>query len=49
MLAGDVYVVLTEITAAGIGGLIASVALVLLVGLWHALPTISRLQRSRRN
>jgi len=48
-LAGDVYVVLTEITAsARIGGLAASVALVLLVGLWHALPTVSRLQRSRR-
>jgi hypothetical protein len=38
-LAGDVYVVITKILSSATGGLIAgAVALVLLVGLWHAYP-----------
>jgi hypothetical protein len=48
-LAGDVYVVLTEITAsATIGAVIAGFSLVFLVSLWHALPLVSRLRRPRR-
>jgi Family of unknown function (DUF6328) len=48
-LAGDVYVVLAQISASAfIGALIAGTALILLVGLWHALPLISRRQRRAR-
>jgi hypothetical protein len=44
-LAGDVYVVLTEITAsARVGASIAGVALVFLVGLWHVFPVVVRLR-----
>ena len=44
-LAGDVYVVLTEITtSARIGASIAGVALVFLVGLWHVFPVVVRLR-----
>lgn len=47
-LAGDVYVVFVEITASPIIGiLVACIALVLIVGLWHALPLVSRLQHRR--
>ena len=43
-LAGDTYVVLTEITASAVAGaLIAGAALLLLVGLWHAFPAVVRL------
>jgi hypothetical protein len=42
-LAGDIYVVFTEITAsATIGAFVAVVALIFLVGLWHAFPLVSR-------
>jgi len=47
-LAGDVYVVLTEITtSARIGASIAGAALVFLVGLclWHVFPVVVRLRR----
>jgi hypothetical protein len=48
-LAGDVYVVFTEITASAmIGALAAGIALVLLVGLWHAFPFVRRLRQFRR-
>jgi len=47
-LAGDVYVVLTEITtSARIGVAIAGGALVLLVGLWHVFPVVARLRRDQ--
>jgi hypothetical protein len=47
-LAGDVYVVLTEITtSAKIGASITGVALVFLVGLWHVFPIVVRLQRDQ--
>jgi hypothetical protein len=47
-LAGDVYVVLTEITtSAKIGASIAGVALVFLVGLWHVFPVVVRLRRDQ--
>jgi hypothetical protein len=47
-LAGDVCVVLTEITAsARIGASIAGVALVFLVGLWHVFPVVVRLRRDQ--
>ena len=49
-LAGDVYVVFTVITASSmISGLVAGITLVFLVGLWHALPLISRRRRLRRS
>jgi hypothetical protein len=49
-LSGDIYVVLTEITASAmIGVLIASFTLVFLVGLWHVLPAVIRAQRLRRS
>jgi hypothetical protein len=49
-LAGDSYVVLTQITAsAAIGALLASAVLVFLIGFWLALPLISRLRRFRRS
>jgi hypothetical protein len=49
-LSGDIYVVLTEITAsAKIGTLAASFTLVFLVGLWHVLPAVIRLQRLGRS
>jgi hypothetical protein len=49
-LAGDIYVVLTEITASAMTGiLIASFTLVFLVGLWHVLPAVIRLRRLRRS
>ena len=45
-LAGDVYVVLTEITSSGrIGAIIAGLTLVFLVGLWHVFPAVIRLRR----
>ena len=45
-LAGDVYVILREITAsARLGAVIAGLALVFLVGLWHVLPAVIRLRR----
>jgi len=45
-LAGDTYVVLTEITtSARIGAAIAGGALALLVGLWHVFPVVVRLRR----
>jgi Family of unknown function (DUF6328) len=45
-LAGDVYVVLREITAsARLGAILAGLALVFLVGLWHVLPAVIRLRR----
>jgi len=45
-LAGDVYVVLTEITtSARIGASIAGGVLVFLVGLWHVFPVVVRLRR----
>jgi len=45
-LAGDTYVVLTEITASAVAGaLIAGAALLLLVGLWHAFPAVVLLRR----
>ena len=44
--AGDVYVLLTEITtSARIGASIAGVALVFLVGPWHVFPVVVRLRR----
>jgi hypothetical protein len=47
-LAGDVYVVLTEITAsARIRASIAGGALVLLVGLWQVFPVVVRLRRDQ--
>ena len=47
-LAGDVYVVLTEITtSAKIGASIGGVALVFLVGLWHVFPVVVRLRRDQ--
>ena len=49
-LAGDIYVVLTEITASAMTGiLIASFTLVFLVGLWHVLPAVIRLRRLQRS
>ena len=46
-MAGDTYVVMTEITASAItGALLACAALILLVGLWHLFPVISRLRRA---
>jgi Family of unknown function (DUF6328) len=46
-LAGDLYVVLTEITGSAItGALLAGAALMLLVGLWHLFPVVSRLRRA---
>jgi hypothetical protein len=48
-IAGDTYVVMTEITASAIAGaLLAGAALVLLVGLWHFFPVVSRLRRVGR-
>ena len=45
-LAGNLYVVLTEITASErIGGVIAGLALMFLIGLWHILPAVIRLRR----
>ena len=45
-LSGDLYVVLTKITSsARIGAFVAGIALVLLVGLWHAFPAFIRLRR----
>ena len=44
-LAGDIYVVMTEITASAItGALLAGAALMLLVGLWHIFPAVTRLR-----
>ena len=41
-LSGDLYVVLTKITAsARIGAFIAGAAFVLMGGLWHAFPALS--------
>jgi hypothetical protein len=49
-LTGDLYVVLTEITASPrIGVIIAGIALLLLVGFWHALPATIRLRRLQRS
>jgi hypothetical protein len=46
--AGDVYVVLTEITtSARAGASIAAVALVFLIGLGHFFPVVARLRRNR--
>jgi Family of unknown function (DUF6328) len=50
-LVGDLYVVLAEVSgSARIGALVAGIALVFLVGLWHVLPLLSRrrLRHSRR-
>jgi hypothetical protein len=47
-LSGDIYVVLAEITASVmIGMLIASFTLVFLIGLWHLLPVVIRARRLR--
>jgi hypothetical protein len=47
-LTGNIYIVLTKITAsAGIGALIAGATFLLLIGLWHALPVVIRLRRRR--
>jgi hypothetical protein len=47
-LAGDVYVVLTEITTSvRISASIAGAALVFLVGLWHVFPVVVRLRRDQ--
>jgi len=49
-LAGDIYVVLAEITGSvPVAVFVAGVALALLVGLWHAFPLASRLRRARRS
>jgi hypothetical protein len=49
-LSGDIYVVLTEITASAmIGTIAASFTLVFLVGLWHVLPAVIRLRRLGRS
>jgi Family of unknown function (DUF6328) len=49
-LAGDIYVVFTKITASSVIALcVAAIALVLLVGFWHAFPVITRLRRLRRS
>jgi hypothetical protein len=48
-LAGDIYVVFTKITASNvIALLLATAALLLLVGFWHAFPVITRLRRRLR-
>jgi hypothetical protein len=48
-LAGDIYVVLAEITASVmIAALTASAVLVLLVSLWRVVPAIARLRRVPR-
>jgi hypothetical protein len=45
-LAGDVYVVLAKITGSSeVGGLIAAITLLFLVGLWHAFPLFRRRRR----
>jgi len=47
-LVGDVYVVITKIVGSRTGGLIAgSLALVLLIGLWHAYPLVAAYFRNR--
>ena len=47
-LVGDVYVVITKIVGSRTGGLIAgSLALVLLIGLWHAYPLATAYLRYR--
>ena len=47
-IAGDLYVVLAEITASAmVAAVIAGAALLLLVGLWHAFPAVVRLRRLR--
>ena len=47
-LVGDVYVVITKIVGSRNGGLIAgSLALVLLIGLWHAYPLVAAYLRNR--
>jgi hypothetical protein len=49
-LAGDIYVVFTKITASSVIALfIAAMALVFLVGFWHAFPVVTRLRRLRRS
>jgi len=49
-LAGDIYVVFAVITGSRmIAGVVAGITLVFLVGLWHALPLISRRRRLRRS
>src|SRR5262249_7040789 len=49
-LSGDIYVVLTEITASAMSGVfIASFTLLFLVGLRHVLPAVIRARRSRRS
>jgi hypothetical protein len=49
-LSGDIYVVLTEITASAmIGAFTASFTLVFLVGLWHLFPAVIRARRLRRS
>jgi hypothetical protein len=49
-LSGDIYVVLTEITAAAmVGAFTASFTLVFLVGLWHLFPAVIRARRLRRS
>jgi hypothetical protein len=48
LLSGAIYVVLAEITASVmIGMLIASFTLVFLIGLWHLLPVVIRARRLR--
>ena len=47
-LVGDVYVVITKIVGTPTAGLIAgSLALVLLIGLWHAYPLVAAYLRNR--
>ena len=49
-LAGDIYVVFAKITASSVTALyVAAIALVFLVGFWHAFPVITRLRRLRRS
>ena len=49
-LSGDLYVVLTEITASAmVGAFTASFMLVFLVGLWHLFPAVIRARRLRRS
>src|SRR5438067_7154735 len=47
-LVGDVYVVITKIVGTPTAGLIAgSLALVVLIGLWHAYPLVAGYLRNR--
>ena len=47
-LVGDVYVVITKIVGTPTAGLLAgSLALVLLIGLWHAYPLVAAYLRNR--